>query len=1254
MHKMKRFLSVVLTVCMLVSILATGVLAVTIAPKPDNGTTKGQPFAPGTGGSRNFRIPGITTLANGRVVATIDARWSWLADAGGIDTMVSVSDDNGANWTYTFANYLGDNGNVANNLSCCFIDPAIATDGETLYMIADLYPAGFAINSAKYYAQPGSTGFDANGNLLLRSDSENGITFGNSGYENGAKNATYGYYLKDGKIYTTAGAEVEGYTVDAYFNITGNGINTNLFFGDSPYKPFPTDFLYLTTSTDGLKWSEPELLDVKAAEEQSYLVGPGNGTYDAVNERMIFTAYRHTGGAPGTDYECASLIWMDSEGNWKRSEDCTTANWSSEASSVVLADGTVRVFYRDGYNALRYTDMLWDEAAQNYVRDPEATEVSTSAIKKSGCQLTTILYSERIDGKEVVLVATATNSGARKDGHLYVFLVNEDKSMDLAYDYDIYPGVVEDYAYNCITELNDGNIGLLFESTSSEIIYHVIDMDEVLSRDNDPNLTVKEIELLTNQSVTVIDNTGYHTNVDFSEMDTDVVDVEITGDEVISNAAMVLSNSANIDLDSCQYTFTKGEDGYFEVSATTADGTTVYLNHFSTKNNNIPNLTSPAGKIDIRTSAHEDMFKLVAKNIDGSTGADRGLHFHAESSTPYWNRCGNDTSYKCHEYLYRKAAAGEISSTEIPGYVRITNLEDVVDGQYLIAAKNDAGNWYVLNPAATTTSLDHIAQIMGSTSVGHSEITFFAKGVGYTEVLIGSTIYKITVHEMLEVEVNLAVGQSLTFNEAFGNNEDMDTIDLDTNVATVTLVGVDGTAANGLSVNPVSELPDGKYVIVNTRANKILTNAPASAAAAAGAGSGLFLDGSVKNEIAANAIWTISGSNGSYTLCDADGKYMTISSNNAGVSDTAATLTLNYNGSTWTIAQNGAYLNHFGGGSSTCAAGWQSSSAAGDEGSQFAFYTYSEEVRDSSTSVTFTGVGVGTTQLLVGHTLYKITVTDGEPVCPPHNYVVSEIVEPTCTKSGYTLYKCTICGKTYKDDPVEPEHKFDAGTVTAPTCTELGYTTYTCTVCGEKYVDEASWTDALGHNFVNGDCSRCDAVLESAFDDVKAGDFFFDPVAWAVEKNITAGTTPTTFDPNGQCMRAVVVTFLWRAAGEPKATITENPFTDIVEGEFYYDAVLWAYENGITAGISADKFGPFEKCSRAQVVTFLWRSQNKPAATSTEVPFTDVVATEFYAPAVAWAVENGITAGLTPTTFGVNEICNRAQVVTFLYRTLAK
>ena len=174
--------------------------------------------------------------------------------------------------------------------------------------------------------------------------------------------------------------------------------------------------------------------------------------------------------------------------------------------------------------------------------------------------------------------------------------------------------------------------------------------------------------------------------------------------------------------------------------------------------------------------------------------------------------------------------------------------------------------------------------------------------------------------------------------------------------------------------------------------------------------------------------------------------------------------------------------------------------------------------------------------------------------------------------------------------------------------------------------------------------------LPSTFTDVPAGSFYEDPVIWAVKNGVTTGATATTFNPNGNCQRAAVVTFLWRAAGSPEPTTTVNPFTDVKESDFFYKAVLWAVENEITNGLSATKFGPFELCNRAQVVTFLWRAMGKPDS-SAEVSFTDVQAGQFYSTAVAWAVENGITNGISATEFGVNGICNRAQVVTFLYRT---
>lgn len=177
--------------------------------------------------------------------------------------------------------------------------------------------------------------------------------------------------------------------------------------------------------------------------------------------------------------------------------------------------------------------------------------------------------------------------------------------------------------------------------------------------------------------------------------------------------------------------------------------------------------------------------------------------------------------------------------------------------------------------------------------------------------------------------------------------------------------------------------------------------------------------------------------------------------------------------------------------------------------------------------------------------------------------------------------------------------------------------------------------------------------LPNPFTDVKQGKFYYDSVLWAVENGITAGITPTTFEPNSTCTRAQVVSFLWRAAGSPEPKTTTNPFTDVKEKAYYYKAVLWAVENGITAGVTPTTFAPNDNCTRGQIVAFLWRSQGSPKVKSAN-PFTDVKQKAYYFDAVIWAGEHGITAGVTPTTFEPNSPCTRGQIVSFLYRCLNK
>ena len=286
-----------------------------------------------------------------------------------------------------------------------------------------------------------------------------------------------------------------------------------------------------------------------------------------------------------------------------------------------------------------------------------------------------------------------------------------------------------------------------------------------------------------------------------------------------------------------------------------------------------------------------------------------------------------------------------------------------------------------------------------------------------------------------------------------------------------------------------------------------------------------------------------------------------------------------------------------------------------------------------------------------------------------HDYK-SHVVEPTCTEGGYTMWECE-CGKSYetlhtkalgheyKDgvctrcgakDPNAHTHNY-VETVTKPTCTEKGYTTYTCSVCGDSY--KGSYTDALGHSYVNGACTRCGAKDPDykpavSFVDVPETAYYYKPVQWAVENGINEGVGGNRFDPNGQCTRGQVVTFLWRAAGKPTVS-TNVSFTDVQPGEYYYEAVKWAVANGITDGVGGNKFAPNDTCTRGQVVTFLHRAANSPSA-STISSFVDVSSTAFYYNAVNWAVANGITNGVGGNRFAPNDTCTRGQVVTFLYR----
>ena len=259
---------------------------------------------------------------------------------------------------------------------------------------------------------------------------------------------------------------------------------------------------------------------------------------------------------------------------------------------------------------------------------------------------------------------------------------------------------------------------------------------------------------------------------------------------------------------------------------------------------------------------------------------------------------------------------------------------------------------------------------------------------------------------------------------------------------------------------------------------------------------------------------------------------------------------------------------------------------------------------------------------------------------------------------GVTTYPITV--KSSKNGDVTASHKSASKgtTVTLTVDPDKGYVLDTLTVLDGKDKEikltekNGKYTFTMPASKVDIDATFKKLVETSPFDDVSTNAYYYEAVKWAAENNITGGIGNGLFGPELTCSRGQIVTFLWRAAGSPEPTALST-FTDVAADAYYAKAVAWAVENGVTNGTSATTFSPDDSCTRGQAVTFLWRANGSPAVSGNSA-FTDVAADAYYAAAVTWAEKNGVTGGIGGGLFGSNNNCTRAQIVTFIWRALAE
>lgn len=769
-HKTKRLLAFFMALIMALTSFPLLAFATDESGlRPADGESSGSPFVSGEP-SDYYRIPNLVTMNDGTLVAQADARWTAdIADGGGNDSITAYSDDNGNTWNYSMLTYYPDNGNTFNRSSTSVCDSALATDGKTLYSLTTFFPAGYALNSTSANnVVVSDTAFNSDGKIRLNRNST----------------SDYGYYLDSftsddengvAYIYSNDGTQINNYYVDHDFYLYNNGQKSgNLFYSDCEFQTVKTTFLMFRTSTDGGKsWSPFKLLNVKTSSESFYGVGPGRGV--VTNQgHIIFGCYSWSG---SNSSQRASFIYSTDGGStWKRTANFGAlkfwsfkADWTSECQPVDLGNGTIRLFARSDRERMIYGDAVYNSATGEYVwqngvdSDGDLlgnggpihldSEFNGEYFNiSSNCQYSVIKYSKKVlwnSNYYTMLIASSGNNNTRTNvrgedtnrafGTLTFLLMDDSNNFVNAVQYQFSSG---GFAYSCLTELSDGRIAVLWEDddTYTTMRYSVFNVEETSGfRIPDLNRTY-DLNLVKGDSQTFQVDEKTYTNTDPS-----IADAEFT--ENYSSTASFGTDSTfsgdSIPLTDALYTFTQTADGTWYVGNMGVYLTIDTPGHPSTKDREAIRINHIDGGY---------YFQFIDSHNEALYFSNSGDNIYQFDQTTAYGTDGSDGSQHYSQTLfeiYRPTRVGEgTGSSEVPGYVRVSDMSEVQDGrQYLIGCRVN-GEYYFLYPALSPNNVyaNTIKCNVDYVLDGY-DMTVTALAGGTTTIVCGLNTYNIEVSD---------------------------------------------------------------------------------------------------------------------------------------------------------------------------------------------------------------------------------------------------------------------------------------------------------------------------------------------------------------------------------------------------------------------------------------------------------------------------------------------------------------------------